>query len=278
MTAILERTRPIGAGAKTVIAVLTALVYIGPFYLIVVNAFKTRPQILTDPVGIPPTPSLANFGEAADRMDFVSALFNSVLVTAGALLLLVIFPAMFAYFLSRFDYRINKLLFGVLVASMIIPFQALMIPFVSIYGRLGMLNSRLTLVYFYLGFGVALSTFLYHGFISTISTSLDEAAILDGASRFQVFWYVIMPLLKPITATVMILNALWVWNDFLLPSLVLFQDSRTIPLSTFSFFGRFTTDYGLALAGLVLSVTPIVIFYLVMQRNMIRGITDGAVK
>lgn len=270
--------RRVGGRVRIVVGLLIALVYVGPFYLIVVNALKTRPEILDNPIGLPRDPNLDNFREAIERMDFFNALLNSIIVTVGAVVLLVVFPAMFAYFLNRFDYRANKLIFGVLIASMIIPFQALMIPFVSIYGRLDLLNSRISLIYFYLGFGVALSTFLYHGFISTIPKSLDEAAIIDGASRFKVFWYIVLPLLRPVTATIVILNSLWVWNDFLLPSLVLFQDSRTIPLSTFSFFGRFTTDYGLALAGLVLSILPIIVFYLVMQRNMIRGIVDGAVK
>ncbi|GIK54348.1 MAG: ABC transporter permease subunit [Chloroflexi bacterium] len=143
---------------------------------------------------------------------------------------------------------------------------------------LDMLNSRLYLVYFYLGFGVALSTFMYHGFIKSIPMALDESATIEGANKFQIYRHIILPMLKPITATIVILNSLWIWNDFLLSSLALFQKSRTLPLSTFSFFGRFTTDFGLAMAGLVLSMLPIIILYLALQRQIISGISEGAVK
>jgi raffinose/stachyose/melibiose transport system permease protein len=173
---------------------------------------------------------------------------------------------------------VTQIIFALLVVSMIIPFQALMIPFVSIYGRLDLLNSTPMLIYFYLGFGVSLSTFLYYGFMSSIPMALDESAAIEGAGPFQTFWYVVFPLLRPIATTIMILNALWIWNDFLLPSLVLFQESRTLPLMTFSFYGQYTSQYGLAMAGLVLSTVPIIVFYLILQRNIIRGITEGAVK
>lgn len=141
-----------------------------------------------------------------------------------------------------------------------------------------MLNSRSALIFFYVGFGVALSTFLYHGFISNIPYELDEAAAMDGASDFMVFRRIIFPMLSPVTATVAIVNGLWIWNNFLLPSLVLTQDLRTLPLRTYVFCGTYTSDYGLAMAGLVLSVAPIVLFYFVMQKQIISGVSAGAVK
>jgi raffinose/stachyose/melibiose transport system permease protein len=153
-----------------------------------------------------------------------------------------------------------------------------MIPFVSIYGTLDMLNNRWYLVFFYLGFGTALSTFLYHGFVRLVPIALEESAVLDGATRFEVFWRVVFPLLRPITATVLVLNGLWTWNDFLLPSLVLFQGDRTLPLQTFSFYGQYTSDFGLAMAGLILATTPVLIFYVLMQRQIVSGIASGAVK
>lgn len=133
-------------------------------------------------------------------------------------------------------------------------------------------------MFFYVGFGVALSTFLYHGFISNIPLELDEAAAMDGASDVMIFRRIIFPMLSPVTATVAIVNGLWIWNDFLLPSLVLTQDLRTLPLRTYVFYGTYTSDYGLAMAGLVLSVAPIVLFYFVMQRQIISGVSAGAVK
>lgn len=261
-----------------IIALIVAFIYIFPFWLILNNAFKARLVILQNPISLPENFNLKNFTDAFTRMNYPAALMNSIIITVIAGIILIVFPSMLAYYLSRFDYRANKIIFIILVMSMIIPFQALMIPFVSIYGSLGMLNNTIVLIYFYLGFGVSLSTFMYHGFIKTLPIALEEAAYIDGANRFQIFWQVVFPMLQPITATIAILNALWIWNDFLLPSLVLFLSARTLPLSTYSFFGQYTSNYGMAMAGLVLSITPIVIFYLVMQRNIISGITNGAVK
>jgi raffinose/stachyose/melibiose transport system permease protein len=134
------------------------------------------------------------------------------------------------------------------------------------------------LVYFYVGFGVSMSTFLYHGFISNIPYELDEAAMLDGASEFTVFRRIIFPMLGPVTATVAILQALWIWNDYLLPSMVLFREARTLPLSTYIFYGMYSSNYGQAMAGLLLSVIPIIAFYFIMQKQIISGISAGAVK
>lgn len=269
------KTKP---GITFIIAILVAFIYLFPFSLVLINSFKDRVAIIQNPILLPANFDLSNFNTAFDEMNYLYAFMNSAIITITAGIILIVFPAMLAYYLVRFEYRANKLIFIILVMSMIIPFQALMIPFVSIYGTLGMLNSRIALIYFYLGFGMSLSTFMYHGFIKTLPIALDEAALVEGANRFQIFWYIIFPMLKPITATIMILNALWIWNDFLLPSLVLFLSARTLPLSTFSFFGQYTSNYGLAMAGLVLSMTPIIIFYLIMQRNIISGITEGAVK
>ena len=161
---------------------------------------------------------------------------------------------------------------------MIVPFQALMIPFMSTFAKFVSLNNRVALVFFYLGFGVALSTFLYHGFISKIPAEIDEAAAMDGASDFTLFWRIVFPMLRPITATVAIVNALWIWNDFLLPRLVLTPETQTLPLSTYLFYGQYSTEYGQAMAGLLLAVLPIIAFYLILQRQFISGISTGAVK
>jgi raffinose/stachyose/melibiose transport system permease protein len=161
---------------------------------------------------------------------------------------------------------------------MIVPFQALMIPFMALFAPFVSLNNQVALIFFYVGFGVALSTFLYHGFISNIPTELDEAAAIDGASDMTIFWRIIFPMLKPVTATVAIVNALWIWNDFLLPRLVLTPETQTLPLSTYLFYGQYATEYGQAMAGLFLAVIPIIIFYLILQRQFISGISTGAVK
>lgn len=264
--------------APFIVAVFMAVLYLAPFSIVLINSFKDRIEVLRDPMALPTQLDFSNYTEAWERMTYPTAFMNSVIVTGLALVVLTLFPAMLAFYLSRYKSRFTQFVFAMLVISMIIPFQALMIPFVSIYGRLQLLNSGPALIYFYLGFGLSLSTFLYYGFMSTIPMALDESAAIEGANEFQIFWYVVFPLLRPIATTIMILNALWIWNDFLLPSLVLFQGARTLPLTTFSFYGQYTSQYGQAMAGLVLSTTPIVIFYIALQRNILNGITQGAVK
>jgi raffinose/stachyose/melibiose transport system permease protein len=185
---------------------------------------------------------------------------------------------MLAYYLQRNKNKFTKTTFLILVASMIVPFQALMIPFIGLWAPFVSINNQAALVFFYMGFGVALSTFLYHGFISNIPMELDEAASIDGASDFTIFWRIIFPMLKPVTATVAIVNALWIWNDYLLPVLVLTEETKTLPLSTYSFYGLYTVEYGYVMAGLILAVIPIIAFYLILQRQFISGISSGAVK
>lgn len=261
-----------GAGA------VLATIYAFPFFLVLLNSVKAKRDIRNNPVALPEEWVWANYVEAWEKLEYFQSLTNSVVITVSSVIAIVVTSSMLAYYLARTRTRFSSMTFLILVASMIVPFQALMIPFVGLFGNWGMLNSRTALVFFYVGFGVALSTFLYHGFISNIPYELDEAASIDGANDFTIFRKIIFPMLSPVTATVAIVNGLWIWNDFLLPSLVLQQEKRTIPLRTYVFYGTYTSDYGLAMAGLVLSVTPIILFYFFMQKQIISGVSAGAVK
>lgn len=264
-----------------VFASVLAILYAFPFALVLLNSVKDKREVRNEPLAAPTEWKWENFTEAIDRMDYWQALGNSLIITVLSVGAIVITSSMLAYYLARSKTKFSAATFLILVASMIVPFQALMIPFVGLFGDrgLGLPGNQFTIAFFYVGFGVALSTFLYHGFISNIPYELDEAAGIDGASAFRTFRSIIFPMLGPVTATVAIINALWIWNDFLLPSVVLLEnDQKTIPLRTFVFFGKYTSDYGLAMAGLVLSILPIVIFYFAMQRQIIAGISAGAVK
>jgi len=261
------------------LSIVLFVLYLFPFVLIILNSFKDRLAIVKDPLGLPETWSFQNYIDAFNTMNFSSAFMNSLIITVVSVTLIVLFGATLAYFLVRWKWKFNSIILMVLVASMIIPFQALMIPFVQVYGTLDLLNSIWTLSFFYLGFGVSLATFMYHGFIKSIPVELEEAAMIDGASKFQVFWRIVFPMLTPITTTIAILDVLWIWNDFLLPSLVLIsEESRTIPLSTFYFFGKYTSNYGPAMAALVLAVIPVLAFYLVAQKQIIKGVMEGGIK
>lgn len=276
----MKRAKRINVFFFLVACVLAAL-YAFPFVMVLLNSVKDKRAVRNDPLGLPTEWQWGNFAEAVRKMDYWPALANSLLITTIAVIAIVATSSMLAYYLARSRARFSAVTFLILVASMVVPFQALMIPFVGLFGERGLNlpSNQFSLAFFYVGFGVALSTFLYHGFISNIPYSLDEAAAIDGASPFRTFRTIILPMLGPVTATVSIINALWIWNDFLLPSVVLIDtDQKTLPLKTFVFYGKYTSDYGLAMAGLLLSIIPIVVFYFIMQRRIIAGISAGAVK
>lgn len=258
--------------------------YMFPFLMVIINSLKQKRDIIKNPFswlftikGL----SFDNFVKAFTQMDFLNAFKNSLIVTVSATALVTILAAMLAYYIVRHNNRISKITFALMVASMIIPFQAIMIPLVSIYGgTLNLLNHRLTLIFMHTGFSMAMSVFMFHGFIKgNVPVALEEAACIDGCSHTRTFFQIVLPLLKPIISTMVILNALAFWNDFLLPSLVLTDKKLlTLPLSTYSFYGTYSADYGTIMAGLLLCVLPILILYVVLQKQIIGGVVAGAVK
>ncbi|ADE69818.1 MULTISPECIES: carbohydrate ABC transporter permease [Priestia] len=262
-----------------ILAVLLGLVFLVPFYYVLSNSLKSFAEILSNTSALPTTIQFQNFVNAFNQMNYLKVLSNSLIITVISNAVLVIFCSMAAYMLVRTKKKISSIIFMAFVAAMVIPFQSIMIPLVKVAGNLNLLNSIWGIVIMYLGFGSGMTIFLYHGFIKGIPVELEEAAIIDGCSRLGVFWRIVFPLLKPITVTVVILNSLWIWNDFLLPSLVL-QDPelRTIPLATFFFFGQYTKQWDLALAALVISIIPLLIFFFAMQKHIVKGITSGSIK
>ncbi|MDN3017535.1 carbohydrate ABC transporter permease [Paenibacillus sp. BSR1-1] len=262
-----------------IFAILLGLVFLIPFYYLISNSLKPFAEILSNTSALPKVLMLDNYINAFEKLDYLRVFTNSLIITVISNVVLVIFCSMAAYMLVRTKRKISNVIFMTFVAAMIIPFQSIMIPLIKTAGNLGMLNTIWGLVIMYLGFGSGMTIFLYHGFIKGIPVELEEAAIIDGCSRFGVFWRIVFPLLKPITVTIIILNSLWIWNDYLLPSLVL-QDPglRTIPLATFFFFGQYTKQWDLALAALVLGIIPLLIFFFSMQKHIIKGITSGSIK
>ena len=264
--------------------IIIFIAYMFPFIMVVINSLKEKRDIITDPFswlftikGL----SFDNFVKAFTQMDFLNAFKNSLIVTVSATVLVTLLSSMLAYYIVRRNNMISKIAFALMVASMIIPFQAIMIPLVSIYGgTLNVLNHRITLIFMHTGFSMAMSVFMFHGFIKgNIPMALEEAAYIDGATHTQTFFQVVFPLLKPIISTLVILNALAFWNDYLLPSLVLTdKELLTLPLSTYSFYGTYSADYGTIMAGLLLCVIPILALYIVLQKQIINGVVTGAVK
>ena len=264
--------------------IIIFIAYMFPFIMVVINSLKQKRDIIKSPFswlftikGL----SFDNFAKAFNQMEFLNAFKNSMIVTVSATALVTVLAAMLAYYIVRHKNWISNLTFALMVASMIIPFQAIMIPLVSIYGgTLNILNHRSTLIFMHTGFSMAMSVFMFHGFINgNIPIALEEAAYIDGCTHSQTFFKIVFPLLKPIISTMVILNALAFWNDFLLPSLVLTDKKLlTLPLSTYSFYGTYSADYGTIMAGLLLCVAPILVLYVVLQKQIINGVVTGAVK
>lgn len=261
-----------------ILGTVVSLTWLYPFVLIFINSFKTRREIFTNTLFWPELLTTENYPRAYESLDYTRSFMNSLIITVASIIVIVLFSSMAAYALSRYPGKMSSVIYFICAITMLIPFQSLMIPLVSLFGRFDMLN-RAGLTFMNLGFGSSMSIFLYFGALRSVPQSLDEAAILDGANPFQIFWRVVFPLLKPTTVTVIILNSIRIWNDYLLPSLVINKDGMyTIPLQMYYFFGQYTIQWELALAGLVLAIIPIILLYMFLQKYIIQGITEGATK
>ena len=232
---------------------LLLILYMTPFYLMFINSFKTRREIFANTTGLPSAWNFKNYADAMDRMGITSAFTNSIIITVGSVLLILLFSSMAAWVLVRDKSTKSKIVFYIFTAGMIVPFQAVMLPLVKWMGKINfggfnMLGTHYGLMFMYLGFGASMSIFLYHGFIKGIPKEIEEAAIIDGCSKWQVYTKIVLPLLKPTTVTVAVLNSIWIWNDFLLPFLTINGKLNTIPLAMNNFFGAFSKQWELAMA------------------------------
>lgn len=254
--------------------------YLFPFLIVLIDAFKTNGDIMRNPFQPTVHITLDNFAQAIQEMNFLVAFFNTLVITVVSVALIILSSSMTAYFLARNKSKLSTLIFSAMVVAMLVPFQAIMIPLVTTYGRLGILSSRLTLIYMYIGFGCGMAVFIIHGFIrSSVPIALEEAAKLDGCGSVRTFFLVVFPLLKSVIATVVVLNVLWIWNDYLLPSLILVKPIQlTLPLSTFAFSNQMSLRFGPLVAALLLTILPILILYVALQRYIIGGVVAGAVK
>lgn len=261
-----------------IIGIVVSLLWLYPFYLIVTNSFKTQSEIFKNILGLPKAFTFENYPIAAQELDLGHSFLNSFLITVIALVVIIVCTSMAAYSLSRNTSKFSTGVYLFFAVGMLIPFQSIMIPLISIFGKMQMLN-RTGLIIMYLGMASAQAIFLYYGALQSIPRSLDEAALIDGASKWQIFWKIIFPLLKPTTITVIVLDSLWFWNDYLLPSLVINRPGMyTIPLKMFYFFGTYSKQWALALAALFMAILPIIILYAFLQKYIIKGVADGAVK
>lgn len=259
-----------------------ALLFLVPIILVVINSFKSRLYISSSPFSLPNSETfvgLENYINGIASSGFFSAVLRSFFITVVSVALIILFTSMTAWYLVRVNSLMSKFLYYLFVFSMIVPFQMVMYTMTFVVNKVS-LNNVLGINLVYLGFGAGLSVFMLSGFIKSIPLEIEEAAMIDGCNPIQSFFLVVMPILKPTAITVAILNTMWIWNDYLLPYLVLGTDNKTLPVAIqLAMQGAYgSTDYGGFMAMLVLAIVPIIIFYVFCQKYIIRGVVAGAVK
>ena len=258
-----------------------AVLFLFPIVIVVINSFKGKFYISDAPFRLPDATTfvgLENYIAGMEKTGILAAFGWSLFITVGSVALIVVATAMTAWYLVRVKTIWTEILYYLFVFSMIVPFQMVMFTMSKVANML-YLDNPLGLIGIYLGFGSGLSVFLFSGFVKSIPIAMEEAAMIDGAGPIQTFFRVIFPVLKPTAVTVAILNAMWIWNDYLLPYLVIGSDYRTIPIAIQYLKGGYgSIDMGAMMAMLVLAIIPIVVFYLSCQKYIVKGVAAGAVK
>ncbi len=270
-----------GSGVLTSVLIFLSAVYIAPVVIIFINSFKSRLYISSEPFSLPTSNTFAgisNYLRGLSDTGFLSAFLWSAFITVFSVGAIVFFTSMTAWFLVRVKNRITKAIYYGFLFSMIVPFQMVMFTMSKIANTLN-LDNPVGIILLYLGFGAGLSVFIFSGFIRSLPVSLEEAATIDGCGPVRTFFWVVLPLLRPTAITVAILQTMWIWNDYLLPYLVIGNDYKTIPIAIQYLKGGYgSIDMGALMAMLVLAVVPVVIFYLLCQKYIIKGVAAGAVK
>jgi raffinose/stachyose/melibiose transport system permease protein len=258
-----------------------ALLYLAPLFLVLMNSFKGRFFISNTPFALPDAKTfvgLKNYVSGLAKTGFFQAFGYSLFITVFSVCTIVLFTSMTAWTITRVKSKLSSLIYYLLIFSMIVPFQMVMFT-MSKMANLLHLDNPIGIIAIYLGFGAGLSVFIFSGFVKSIPLEIEEAATIDGCNPIQTFFLIVFPILRPIYITVAILNTMWIWNDYLLPYLLIGTNYRTIPIAVQYLLGGYgSIDMGAMMAMLVLAIIPIVIFYLLCQKYIIEGVVAGAVK
>lgn len=267
-----------------VILVLAAAVVVAPLLIVLMNSFKTKNSIALEPFVFPTSKTFAGFNNyitGVKQSNFFSSFLNSLLITVCSTVLILIFCSMAAWFLTRVKTWWTKVIYYVIIFSMIVPFQMVMLPLTGVASTLN-LDNVIGVIFIYVGFGAGLSTFMYAGFVKSVPVDIEESAMIDGCNPVQTFFHVVFPVMKPTTITIAILNVMWIWNDYLLPYMVLgtTKGKTTLPVAIqISMQGGYgDINMGAFMAMIVLTIIPVIVFYLFCQKYIIKGVIAGAVK
>ena len=254
----------------TIVMLILALIYIYPVFLMVINSVKPFGEVIMDVIALPSKIEWSNYTYVMDKMQYGKLFLNNVIITVIGIVGIIVFSSMSAYIIAQF----------MITTPMLIPFQTIMITLLKVMKIVKLYGSKVGLGIQYWGFGIPMAAFIYGNFMSTIPKELDESAFIDGAGTFRTYRSIIFPLLKSVTFTVIVIDVMWIWNDFLLPLLMVnsSNETKTLVLSAYTFVGQFNTQWHYAMAAMVLAVLPSIIIFIFLQKYIVEGVVAGAVK
>lgn len=263
-----------------IVLLLISLLFLYPLFLTILNSFKSFGEVMTDVIAFPKNPSFDNYAYVWKFIKYPQLFMNNFVITGVGLLGIVLVSSIAAYKLARTKSKLSGVLYFLCIMPILIPFQSIMMTVMQVAKGAGLSGSTWGLGILYWGFGAPLALFIYHGFVKGIPTEIDESATIDGASGFTLFFRVIFPLLKSVTTTIIIIDVMWIWNDFLLPLLMVNGSpaTRTLTLAAYTFIGQYTSDWQYAMTAMVMAVLPSIIVFIFLQKYIVKGVVAGAVK
>ncbi|MFT9368012.1 carbohydrate ABC transporter permease [Paenibacillus polymyxa] len=260
--------------------IVLSLLFLYPLFLAINNSFKSFAEVMTDVIALPKQLSLDNYVYVWKFIDYPRLFLNNTIITVVGLAGIVLISSIAAYKLARTKSKWSSVIYMLCIMPMLIPFQSIMLTVLRLAKDLNLADSTWGLGLLYWGFGAPLAVFIYHGFVKGIPIEIDESAKIDGASGFRLFFSVIFPLLKSVTATIVIIDVMWIWNDFLLPLLMVngSPSTKTLTLAAYTFVGQYTSDWQYAMTAMVMAVLPSIIVFIFLQKYIVKGVVAGAVK
>lgn len=276
----MKTKQTVGRVIMIIILTLLALVYIYPVFLMFMNSFKPFGEVVLDPIALPKEPTFENITYVVDKIKYGKLFMNNVLITVIGLVGIIAFSSIAAYILDRRKTRYTSVIYTFIITPMLIPFQTIMITLLKAMNIIHLDQSRVGLGIQYWGFGIPMATFIIYNFMKTIPKEIDESAHIDGATTLKTFTAVIFPLLKSVIVTVVVLDVMWIWNDFLLPLLMVnsSNETKTLVLASYTFVGQMNTKWQYAMASMSLTVLPSIIVFIFLQKYIVEGVVAGAVK
>lgn len=269
-----------GRTVLEIVMVILSLLFLYPLFLTIINSLKSFSEVMTDVIALPKNLAFENYSYVWKYINYPRLFLNNTMITVLGLSGIILVSSIAAYKLARTKSRLSAIIYFLCIMPMLIPFQSIMLTVLQLAKSLHLSESTWGLGILYWGFGAPLAMFIYHGFVKGIPQEIDESATIDGASGFRLFFSVIFPLLKSVTTTIVIIDVMWIWNDFLLPLLMVngSPTTKTLTLAAYTFVGQYTSDWQYAMTAMVMAVIPSIIVFIFLQKYIVKGVVAGAVK